>query len=367
MPVLQSPIVRHSRTALLATAALFAANAQAQSILNLGALQEDHNYAAGVAVSANGQYAVVMSGVQFFQQMRSGRWSQGGTINLGVPSDAVNILAAAINADGSAIAGTYYTADRDVAFRWTESGGYQNLGTLDGATFGASATGISADGHVVSGTSSSANGDRAFRWTSNGMQDLGVLTGGDYSFGLAISGDGNTVTGLSSYSDGEAAFVWTASNGMQALQGTAPAAGFAVDANGQNIAGYHGEYAALWTNGVLQVQGTLQGGTFSTNYAISGDGLTTGGVSDNATGDFVATIWMSSTGMLDLNTYLPTLGIDLTGWVLTTTTGLSADGKTIVGLGVYDGLERGWIVTIPAPGSASALALCGMIAARRRR
>jgi probable HAF family extracellular repeat protein len=69
------------------------------------------------------------------------------------------------------------------AFRWTASGGMQNLGTLGGAW--SEAYGVSADGSVVVGWATNAAGaDRAFRWTAaGGMQDLGTL-GGELERGL---------------------------------------------------------------------------------------------------------------------------------------------------------------------------------------
>lgn len=358
------------RTGVMAAAAV-AASVSAQSITVLGVLQAGHHYAGAAAVSADGSSVVVNSGVQFFQGTRSYRWRQGGEmLDIGAAPDAVNTFAQAINADGTAMAGSYYTADRDRAFRWTTGGGIQDLGTLAGATYGASAWGISLDGSVVSGTSSSTNGDRAYRWTeAGGMQDLGVLAGGGYSFGLGLSGDGSAVTGLSESATGERAFVWTSGGGMQELIGGdgEPSAGFAISRNGSVVAGYCGMFAARWQDGAFQSLGSLEGGTFSTAYCVSGDGLSAGGFSDDASGELSATLWTASLGMVDLNVYLASLGVDMAGWRLTTTTGISADGRTLVGVGVFDGEERGWVATIPAPGTAGVLGLAGLLASRRRR
>jgi len=51
-------------------------------------------------------------------------------------------------------------------------------------------------------------------------------------------------------------------------------------------------------------------------------------------------------------------GIDLTAWRLNEATGVSADGTTIVGNGVYDGHPAGWlaVIVIPEPSASFMLA-----------
>lgn len=78
------------------------------------------------------------------------------------------IGAAAIYGDGGTIVGygkNYLNLDR--AFRWTESTGRQDLGTLAGST--ANALAVSADGSVIVGYAAAFEGEpHAFRWTSAG-------------------------------------------------------------------------------------------------------------------------------------------------------------------------------------------------------
>ena len=58
-----------------------------------------------------------------------------------------------------------------------------------------------------------------------------------------------------------------------------------------------------------------------------------------------ALLWTAATGIVDLNTYLPLQGVDTSGWQLTYARAISADGRSISGEGVHNGLNRGWLVT----------------------
>ena len=98
-------------------------------------------------------------------------WSQSLTW-LGVLPNGTHSYASDVSADGSVVVGSvfydgydpfgeYYFYGR--AFRWTASGGMQNLGTLGG--YYSEAFGVSADGAVVVGWAYNAAGDwLAFRW-----------------------------------------------------------------------------------------------------------------------------------------------------------------------------------------------------------
>jgi probable HAF family extracellular repeat protein len=141
--------------------------------------------------------------------------------DLGTPSSDW-VEAFGVSADGSVVVGRAANAAGQYrAFRWTEAGGMQDLGTLPGGCC-SSAYGVSADGSVVVGWARNAAGQyRAFRWTeAGGMQDLGTL-GGSESAAYGVSADGSVVVGEAENAAGQRrAFRWTAAGGMEDLNTT---------------------------------------------------------------------------------------------------------------------------------------------------
>jgi probable HAF family extracellular repeat protein len=169
------------------------------------------------------------------------RWTPpGGMQDLGTLGGA-NSDTAAINDLGQVTgqaqtdSGTYH------AFRWTPSGRMRDLGTLS-APFepGSSGVAINDLGQVTGNSfgpapAPGAAPTHAFRWTpSGGMQDLGTL-GGENSYADAIN-DLGQVTGDAETADGSFhGFRWTPSGGMQDLGtlGGPSSSGFAINDLGQ--------------------------------------------------------------------------------------------------------------------------------------
>lgn len=316
-----------------------------------------------------------------------------------------------ISPDGSAAAGYCGTTGGHRAIRWTPGGGMVSLGTIGSDTY-SFGYGASDDGTVIVGYSGSIGGaDSAFRWTeAGGMQGLGVLPGGVHAYSQAVSRDGLVVVGDSRnfFAGFAAAFRWTSDTGMTELTTLASgfSAAYGVDADGSVIVGYgptnFGDRAYRWVDGVPQHLGVLAGDAYSYAYGVSGDGsvvvgssgvnftddrafrwTAAGGMVDlgtlpgrahaaayavsddgsiivgSAYGDVAGTeralLWSEATGLVDLNVYLPTLGIDLTGWTLVSSAAITADGRTISGIGRHNGASEAWIANLgggsePCPG-----------------
>jgi len=56
------------------------------------------------------------------------------------------------------------------------------------------------------------------------------------------------------------------------------------------------------------------------------------------------------------------------GWTLTEVADISADGRTVVGMGINPaGQEEAWMATVPEPSTLVLLAVGGLAALRRTR
>jgi probable HAF family extracellular repeat protein len=170
-------------------------------------------------VNADGSVVVGFCGSQNDRQLMAFRWTQGtGIVQLEpIPKGVVATEAQGVSSDGEVVVGTLeYESGRRVAFRWTSTSGFVELGALSGDT-SSIAHAVSADGLVVVGLS--IDSAEAFRWTQEtGMVGLGSLPGGRRSYAFGVSADGSVIVGQSESEFGLEAFVWDAAHAMRSLR-----------------------------------------------------------------------------------------------------------------------------------------------------
>lgn len=338
----------------------------------------------------------------------TGGGTGGGTFRgLGFLPGANTSDATAVSADGSVVVGSAIMPGGGIsAWRWSQATGMADLGNL-GSAVATIPYGVNPDGSVIVGQGSSARGSEAFRWTlTSGMAALGDLDGGPFnSKGAATNLDGSLVVGYGSVAEGADAIFWTQAGGLQSFSdlpgGIRKAEAFDVTPNGVHVVGYGtgaSREALRWSSGQRTQLGFLEGGSTvsSQAYAVSEDGSVIVGVSTSAQsnpdvqafrwtaaggmvglgdlpgGNFrseardvsgdgtrvvgnssvasgrAAFIWILGGGMVDLLAWLQNRGVTgLTGWTLTSATGISQDGKVIVGSGVNPtGKTEAWLAKL---------------------
>ena len=350
---------------LILASFLLAEVAGGQSIIGLG-----DEWSAATSVNADGSIVAGYGNSQAF------RWVRGsGKQNLGFLPATTTSFARGISGDGSMVVGGSYNSTEGRAFRWSATGGMESLGIFSGDTY-SDASRISSDGAFVVG----ASGNSAFRWSAaSGLQNLGLLSGAASSYAHGVNADGTVVVGDS----GDQAFRWQVSQGMQSLHGSLGrnvSAAYAVSADGSVVVG---EAADSWTSrgetfrwtpsGGAQMLGKLGGDTFSFPNAISADGETIVGQSllviNSLQNQSRAFVWKASFGMVELGAFLGNEGVDTSGWNFTEAFDISADGRTIVGRGNFNGTSQAFVAQVPEPSSLPLLLAGGavLMAGRRRK
>lgn len=174
-----------------------------------------------VAEGVSGNGGVVAGYTSFGGSRQAFRWEASeGFTNL-TPDSADESFAYAVSDDASVVVG----ASDSTAFRWSQSGGLVDLGSLPGGRGGSTAFDISADNAVIVGSSSSGSSAvEAFRWTAEtGMVGLGFLSSvNSTTVANATTGRGEAVIGRNDTfgaAPGVAAFLWTEGFGIESLQG----------------------------------------------------------------------------------------------------------------------------------------------------
>ncbi len=291
------------------------------------------------------------------------QWTSGiGYQDLILPAGMTGSRAYGMSADGSVIVGAVGIGSNiSKIVRWTDSGAVEVLQFAEPAY--SSAIGVSPNGQITVGRlgiTVNITNHRAhlYKWPAGqaAPTDLGALAGTDltnwYNEGVAVTNDGNVIVGNARYSptaDYVRAFRWTPQSGIVAIKPDYPAYVTGMSADGSVVVGNEvGQQSPLgfrWTLAEGVVNLISPGGGRGIANSVSADGtIVVGGGGGSG-----ATMWSSHLGAVDLNAYLPTRGVDLSGWYLSSTALASRDGLVLVGTGTKAGVSglRGWRVTLP--------------------
>ena len=351
---------------------VFALPASSQTMTMLSGFNTTPIWSIPNAISNDGS---MITGQQIqYGYSSAAKWMRdAGTQSYEISSFAgVNSYAEAhgVSNDGSVIVGENGYAG---SFRWTASGGTQNLGSLP-TGWQSAARGVSGDGLVVVGGGNivdeyNQGWNRAYRWTAEtGMNSIGSLHQWSHSNALGTNFDGSVIVG-ESYNQ---AFRWTSGSGMVGLgflAGQSSSRARAICGDGSMIIGHSGQSGFQWTS-----EGGMQSLTGGWNCAYRPEALTADGsiiVGFGNPGINTAMIWANSNTAITLVEYLTAHSVSLAGWShLTHAKGISADGRFIVGYGVYEGQNRGFVADIgmiPAPSAIALLGIAGIFGTRRRQ
>lgn len=316
-------------------------------------------------------------------------WTAGGGMTLigGVGANDGYGGQATISNNGSRIGGTNINADTglgEAAVYDTGLGTWTNLGGIGGSMDNSTSSGwgISGDGETLVGLGWQSDGQaRAIRWSQgSGMVNMGSSAPDRSSRANATNNNGTIIGGWQDNDSGRQGAVWV--NGTQRLlsdsNGFAVSEVLAVSGDGQWVTGVaYGSLSPYRYNTVTEVLEYLPvvSGDFwfptALGTAISDDGKTIiGSVRDFGppfgTPGF---IWRDGFEAMTLNAYFDSMGVTYEeGFLFSAAFAMSGDGLTMSGYGISqtDGLV-GWVVTVPAPSTAMALGLVGLIGSARRR
>jgi probable HAF family extracellular repeat protein len=339
----------------------------------LGDLPGGDTYSAATAVSANGTVVVGYSGSANGEE--AFRYENGLMTGLGdLPGRTpFESRPASVSADGAIVAGTsgrYGGTHEPQAFLWS-SGVLTGLGYLPSShsspvSFGSD---LSDDGSVLVGSSSADNGVTAVVYRNGAWEDLGIFPTYADSYGSAISPGGEVIAGfgLGEYDIYGKAFLVRDSvitplgnlpPGERQSEVLDISAGGTVLVGITVLSGDVWEYyeAFRFTDATMTLLGFLPGGENSFATGVSADGAVVVGASDavipNGAGN-LAFIWTAAQGMRMLHDVLLTqraVGFKRNTW-LSSATGVSADGLTIVGFGSRAGFQRiqAWVAVLDSP------------------
>jgi probable HAF family extracellular repeat protein len=238
------------------------------------------------------------------------------------PCDLLLSSAFGANDDGNVIVGLAWNGCQIArAFRWEESTGVADLGTLSGRS--TRANGVSGDGRVVVGWEESPTGPRVGAKWVDGREELIVGPSGPVGEAHAANRDGSLIVGAGCQLGGvpPTAWTWAQGTGLRCFPVSRP----------------------VWAP-PLPYQAIMQ--------AVSDDGRVIGGALSFGL-DSEAMVWFDGE-VLPLRDYLRSHGVPdaFDDWINTGfVTGVSNDGRILVGFGAGPSTFQGYMVVLPALGS----------------
>jgi probable HAF family extracellular repeat protein len=249
-------------------------------------------------------------------------WRLLGSVGAQRPCDLNLSSSFGTNDDGRVVVGLAWDGCSHArAFRWEESTGMTDLGSLSGNS--SRANGVSGDGRVVVGWEEHATGFRqAAKWL-DGREEL-IRPGALLGEARATNRDGSLILGSGCEPERTvgppAGWTWTASAGIRCFP--VPTPSWAIDR----------PYQVLM-------------------QATSDDGRVMGGALSFGL-DSESVVWFDGE-LVYLRDYLRSHGVPdaFEGWYNTGfVTDVSADGRTLVGYGAGPTAFQGWIVILPELG-----------------
>ena len=113
----------------------------------------------------------------------------------------------------------------------------------------------------------------------------------------------------------------------------------------------------------------MTGNGMSFASGVSADGNVIVGSYFNSQAVSHGFLWTTENGMVSAKTYMEDVGVNMTGWTIDSIEDVSADGKTFVGSGTFNGTSQAFVASVPEPSSLSLLLVGGavLMAGRRRR
>ncbi len=329
------------------------------------------------AISADGQLAAggaILSGTSVCDSQQGYTWYRGDGIQpFAVIGECVTSVFD-MSADGQTIVGSGSPTNPLRAYFWTEDSGFTEIPQIfedGGRTFfdpDTTRLRLTGDGSAVFGTGFSIEAgtsfidSRPYRWTpSGGYEFLDIPPSSTVAIPTGTNSDGSVTVGFTRPGGGEAPLIpaiWSEDGSVRNIDGPADTSiSFFRDVTpdgsvligGGRFTDSNVPRSYSWTEdgGWLDLGDFPAGGTGGFPLAVSDDGSVIVGTYTLFGFGGRAYIWTEDTGITDLNDFARGLGIDLLGWTLTEATAISADGRTIAGVGTNPaGVDDSWVLSL---------------------